>query len=77
MIYGNRDRPYRICARISSDAGASWGNEITIRAGAANGDMGYARACALPDGKVVAAYYLNDRADGEGERFIEATIWSP
>ncbi len=77
LIYGNRDSPYRICARISSDAGASWGREITLRAGAANGDMGYVRACTLPDGKVVAAYYLNDRADGDGERFIEATIWSP
>ena len=77
LIYGNRDRPYRICARISDDDAVTWGDEITLRAGAANGDIGYARALVLPDGNVVAAYYINDRADGDGERFIEATIWMP
>ncbi len=28
-------------------------------------------------GAVVAAYYFNDRPDGDGERFIEATLWQP
>ena len=77
LFYGNRDYPYRICARISEDNGASWSDEIALRAGGANGDMGYVRACALPNGDVVAVYYINDRADGDGERFIEATIWRP
>ena len=76
LIYGNRDR-YAICARLSADAGASWSGEITLRGGGANGDMGYVRAVALDDGTVVAVYYFNERADGDGERFIEATIWQP
>lgn len=77
LMYGDRDGPYKICARISADAGDSWSGEITLRGGGANGDMGYVRAVALDDGTVVAAYYINDRPDGDGERFIEATIWQP
>ena len=77
LIYGNRDHPYNICARISADDGECWSNEIVLRAGGANGDMGYVRAVVLDDGTVVAAYYINDRPDGDGERFIEATIWRP
>ncbi len=75
LIYGNRDAPYNICARISPDEGASWSGEIVIRAGGANWDMGYVRAALLNDDLVVAAYYINDRRDGE--RFIEATLWQP
>ena len=77
LVYGNRDRPYRICARLSADGGESWSEEVELRAGGANGDMGYVRAVARDDGAVVAAYYFNDRPDGDGERFIEATIWTP
>ena len=77
LIYGNRDGPYQICARISGNEGRSWGGEIVLRSGGGNGDIGYARAVALDDDSVVAAYYFNDRADGDGERFIEATRWQP
>lgn len=77
LVYGNRDRPYRICARLSADEGESWSDEVVLRAGGANGDMGYVRAVARDDGAVVAVYYFNDRPDGDGERFIEATIWTP
>ena len=48
-----------------------------LRGGGANGDLGYVRAVARDDGAVVAVYYFNDRPDGDGERFIEATIWQP
>ena len=77
LVYGNRDRPYRICARLSDDVGQSWSDEVVLRAGGANGDLGYVRAVARDDGAVVAVYYFNDRPDGDGERFIEATIWQP
>ena len=76
-MYGNRDGPFNICARISADDGASWSGEIILRRGGANWDIGYVRAVVLDDGTVVAAYYINDRPDGDGERFIEATIWQP
>ena len=77
LIYGNRDRPYTIAARLSLDDGQSWGEEIILRAGGGNGDMGYVRAVVISDGDVLAAYYFNDRPDGDGERFIEATLWQP
>ena len=77
LIYGNRDRPYTIGARISSDEGVNWSEEITLRSGCATGDMGYVRAVVLDDGRVVSAYYFNDRPDGDGERYIGATIWRP
>lgn len=76
LLYGNRDR-YAICARISKDGGVNWSGEIVLRGGGANGDMGYVRAVERADGAVLAAYYFNDRPDGDGERFIEATIWQP
>ena len=76
LLYGNRDS-YAICARISEDGGDNWSGEIVLRGGGANGDMGYVRAVVLADGTVLAAYYLNDRPDGDGERFIEATTWQP
>jgi len=76
LLYGNRDR-YAICARISEDGGINWSREIVLRGGGANGDMGYVRAVVFEDGTVVATYYFNDRSDGDGERFIEATIWQP
>ena len=77
LIYGNRDRPHTIGARLSGDAGASWSDEITLRGGGGSGDMGYVRGVALDDGRIVAAYYFNDRPDGDGERFIGATLWTP
>jgi len=76
LMYGNRDA-YNICARISADEGETWSDEIVLRSGGANWDMGYVRAVVLDDGTVVAAYYINDRPDGNGERFIEATLWQP
>ena len=76
LMYGNRDN-YSICALVSSDEGASWSDEIVLRGGGANWDMGYPRAVVLDDGTVAAAYYINDRPDGDGERFIEAAIWRP
>lgn len=77
LIYGNRDQPCTIGGRLSADGGETWGGEIVLRAGGANGDMGYVRAALRGDGAVVAAYYFNDHPDGDGERFIEATIWMP
>ncbi len=77
LIYGNRDKPYTVGARLSDDNGESWGEEITLREGGGNRDFGYPRTVVLPDGTVVTAYYFNDQPDGTGERFIEATIWKP
>jgi hypothetical protein len=77
LIYGNRDKPARIAARLSGNDGDSWSDEIVLRAGGGNYDIGYPRTVVRPDGVVVTVYYFNDRPDGQGERFIEATIWRP
>jgi hypothetical protein len=77
LVYGKRTAPYAMAARFSEDAGQSWGDEIRLRGNAGSPDLGYPRTAVLPDGRVVTVYYFNDRSDGNGERFIEATIWRP
>lgn len=75
ITYGHRLPPYGIKARLSSDDGKTWGEELWLRTGAGNYDLGYPRTVQRPDGKIVTAYYYNDKA--EGERYIAATIWEP
>jgi hypothetical protein len=75
LTYGYRDAPFKIGARLSEDGGQTWGDEIVLRSGAGNHDIGYPRTVQRSDGKLVTAYYFNDRVDGE--RYIAATIWQP
>lgn len=74
-VYGHRGAPYGIRARISTDNGESWGDEIILRDDGARWDLGYPRTVIRPDGKLVTAYYFNDAA--QKERYIAATIWDP
>ena len=75
LTYGYRDAPFGIRASLSSDDGATWGEEIVLRDDGGNADLGYPRTVERADGKVVTIYYFNDDADGE--RYIAATIWQP
>ena len=75
LIYGYRDAPHRICAKLSSDAGETWGEEIVLRDNGGDPDIGYPRTVQRPDGTIVTAYYFDEEPDGE--RFIEATLWKP
>jgi hypothetical protein len=75
LTYGFRAPPFAMRARLSSDAGATWGPEITLREGGGNHDIGYPRTLQRPDGTIVTIYYFNDHADGE--RYIGATLWNP
>ncbi|MGD9855117.1 MAG: exo-alpha-sialidase [Planctomycetaceae bacterium] len=76
VTYGVRAVPYRMCAKLSSDAGQSWTEEIVLRDDGGNQDMGYPRTVQRPDGKAVTVYYFWDKASGP-ERYIAATIWEP
>lgn len=76
LAYGVRAEPYRICAKLSSDGGRTWGDEIVLRDDGAGRDMGYTRSVQRPDGKIVTVYYFNDGKTGP-ERYIAATIWEP
>lgn len=75
LTYGFRLPPYGIRARISSDEGITWGDEIIVRADGASWDLGYPRTVQRPDGKCVSVYYFH--APEQHERFIAATIWDP
>jgi len=73
LTYGYRDAPYSIRARLSTDDGATWGEEIILRDDGGNHDIGYPRTVQRADGKIVTVYYFNDHP--EGERYIAATSW--
>ncbi len=73
LTYGFRSPPYGIRARLSSDEGRTWSDEIPIRTGAGTWDLGYTRTVQRPEGKLVTIYYFNDTKDTE--RYIGATIW--
>jgi hypothetical protein len=76
LTYGVRAEPYRMCAKLSSDGGRSWSDEIVLRDDGGSGDLGYPRSVQRPNGKVVTVYYFWDKATGP-ERYIAATIWEP
>jgi Neuraminidase (sialidase) len=75
LTYGYRAEPYSICAKISSDNGKTWGNEIILRNDGAGRDIGYVRSVVRTDGKVVTIYYFQDKE--QPERYIGCTIWNP
>jgi hypothetical protein len=75
VVYGYRNEPYSMRARLSSDGGRSWGDEIFLRRDGKAPDLGYPRSILRPDGAIVSLYYFND--DVHNERFIEAAIWRP
>ena len=73
LTYGFRSEPYGIRARLSSDEGRTWSEEIPLRTDGGTWDLGYTRTAQRPDGKLVTVYYFNDNNDTE--RYIGATIW--
>ena len=73
MAYGWRRAPYGIRARISSDEGQTWSGEIVLEDNGRSWDLGYPRTVQRADGKLVTAYYFNDRR--AKERYIAAVIW--
>ena len=75
LVYGNRDRPSSIRALVSDDAGESWGDEIVLRDGGGDEDIGYPRVVERADGRLVTAYYWDEAPDAE--RSIEATVFKP
>jgi hypothetical protein len=75
ITYGYRAKPFGIRARLSSDEGRTWGQEIVLRSDGGGSDLGYPRSVQRLDGKIVTAYYFNDSTDSE--RYIGATIWDP
>jgi hypothetical protein len=76
LTYGRRAKPYGIFARLSDDAGKTWGEPICLRDDGGGRDLGYPRSVQRADGKIVTVYYFWDEKTGP-ERYIAATIWTP
>lgn len=74
VTFGYRAEPYGIRARVSTDEGRTWSDDIVLRSDAGSWDLGYPRTVQRRDGKLVTVYYYNL---GDAERFIGATIWEP
>ncbi|HUQ92760.1 MAG TPA: sialidase family protein [Bryobacteraceae bacterium] len=75
LVYGRRLEPFGLRARLSSDQGKTWGDEIVLRQDGGTWDLGYPRTAQRADGKLVTVYYYNTKE--HQERFIGATIWTP
>lgn len=75
VTYGYRSVPYGIRAKISSDNGKTWGEEIHLRDDGRTWDLGYTRTVQRPDGKLVTIYY--NTTSESPEQHIVATIWDP
>jgi hypothetical protein len=73
VTYGYRAVPYGIRAKISSDNGKTWGQEIILRRDGRNWDLGYTRSVQRADGKVVTMYYYSTKE--YPQQRISATIW--
>lgn len=74
-IYGSRNRPFGIRAKISGDAGHTWSEEIVLRDDGRTWDIGYPRAVVRPDGTIVILYYYTTEA--HPEQHIATTLWAP
>ena len=73
--YGVRRTPFGIRARLSSDEGQTWGEEIPLRTDARTWDIGYPRMVQRSDGKVITFYYYT--TDKNPQQHIAASIWNP
>jgi len=59
MTYGHRRDPVGNLARLSSDAGRSWSEPMTISDDATSTDLGYPSTVQLEDGTLLTVWYEN------------------
>jgi hypothetical protein len=76
LTYGFRAAPYKMCAKLSSDGGKTWSDEILLRSNGGGRDMGYPYSKQCDNGNIVTTYYFWDKQTGP-ERYIAATLWDP
>ena len=57
MSYGYRRQPYGNRARLSTDNGRTWGDELLISADGKDGDLGYPSTVELSDGTLLTVWY--------------------
>lgn len=73
LVYGYRHQPFGIRARLLDPDCKEIAKtpELVIRDDGGSGDIGYPWAALLPDGKILVAYYFNQK---DGTRFIGGSI---
>jgi hypothetical protein len=57
MTYGYRRKPFGNRARLSSDHGRTWGDEVLISDDGASGDLGYPSTVELAGGELITVWY--------------------
>jgi hypothetical protein len=81
--YVDRGSPGRMLAKISTDHGLTWGDEIVLRADGGTSDIGYPETVFRADGKAVTVAYWNTPDDPHAwgahhdPRFLAFVIWDP
>lgn len=75
IVYGWRQYPFGMRARMSEDEGRTWGPQIILRQDGRNWDIGYPRLTQLPDGRLLAVYYYS--TPEEPQQYIAGTIFDP
>jgi hypothetical protein len=75
VAYGYRREPFGIRAKLSSNEGQSWSEEIVLRDDGRTWDLGYPRMVQRSDGKLVTTYYYTTAQNPE--QHIAASIWDP
>lgn len=75
LVYGYRDAPFGIRARIGDPLGHTWGDEVILRQDGGMSDLGYPRTVILENGSALTVYYFNHGADTD--RYIAGTLFEP
>ncbi len=57
LVYGRREKPYGIRAKLSKDDGVSWGEEIILEDNVSNADIGYPASVQLKNGNILTVWY--------------------
>lgn len=71
--YGYRSEPFGQRAKLSTDGGETWGDEIILRDDGLDGDLGYPSTVELDDGSLMTVYY--QRLKGHKNAGIYYTKW--
>ena len=78
LAYGYRFKEGQgVRARLLSEGGEPVGEECILRDDGVTFDLGYPKACLLPDGRALVVYYINRRADAPdatAPRYIEGCV---
>ena len=74
-VYGYRNKPYGVQAKISEDAGHTWSKPFVLCDDGREWDLGYIRTALRNDGKITAVFYHT--TEERPDEFIQSTIWAP